>query len=181
MDNDFKIAGERLYLKPLAEKDITTDYLNGFCDDEVTAYLEVNGRSLTKESVLEYIENGRTSGNYFMFAIYLAHPEKNIGNLKIGPIDKKHGTSDLVTVIWDRSEWGKGLATEAIRLGNELAFHHFGIRKLSGGMYSGNIGSINAYTRAGWIIEGRLKDHYLVNDRPEDRVIVSCFPSSSEK
>ena len=84
-------------------------------------------------------------------------------------------TSDLVTVIWDEEYWGKGLATESIKLGNKLAFEKYNIRKLTGGMYSSNIGSVKAYTKAGWIIEATHQNHYIVNGKLEDKIIVSCF------
>jgi RimJ/RimL family protein N-acetyltransferase len=140
----------------------------------------VDGKSLTIQAVIDYIKSGRDSNKYFMYAICLKGSAKHIGNLKVGPIDCKHSVSDLVTVIGDRSEWGKGYATEAIKLGNKLAFEHHNIRKLSGGMYASNGGSIKAYTNAGWIVEGRLFNHYIVDGKYEDRVIVSCFNPSFE-
>jgi RimJ/RimL family protein N-acetyltransferase len=46
-------------------------------------------------------------------------------------------------------------------------------------MYANNKASIGAYLKAGWVIEGILKDHYLVDDLPMDRVLVACFPGNS--
>jgi len=166
---------ERVFLRPLETTDINENYLSGFKDEEVTKFLGVDGKSLTKEEVIRYINEGKNSKSYFMHAICLKENNKHIGNLKIGPIDYKHGISDLVTVIWDRTQWGKGLASEAIRLGINLAFEKFNIRKLSAGIYSDNVGSIKAYTNAGFIIEGTLKDHYMLKEKYQDRVMVSCF------
>ena len=45
-------------------------------------------------------------------------------------------------------------------------------------MYYDNIPSVKAYLRAGWIIEGVLKDHFLYEDKPQDRVLVACFNPS---
>ena len=42
-------------------------------------------------------------------------------------------------------------------------------------MYQSNIPSIKGYTRAGWIIEGRLKSQFLVNGKSEDRILVGCY------
>ena len=67
------------------------------------------------------------------------------------------------------------MAAEAIKLGNQLAFSVYDIRKLYGGMYESNVASIKAYLRAGWLIEGRLKGFYQVDGRNEDRVLVGCF------
>lgn len=164
----------RVFLRELTNEDVTENYLKGFQNANVTEFLEVDGSRLTINDVISYIDSGRASGKYFMYAV-CTNEGKHIGNLKVGPIDYNHMTSDLVTVIWDEAYWGQGLATESIKLGNKLAFEKHNIRKLTGGMYSSNIGSIKAYTNAGWIIEGTLQNHYQVNGKLEDRVIVSCF------
>jgi len=165
----------KIFLRELTEFDITDNYLTGFKDDDVLAFLEVDGKNLTKESVLEYINYGLKTDSYFMYAVCLTETNKHIGNLKVGPINKKHMLSDLITVIWDKDQWGKGLATIAIKLGNKLAFDKHNIRKLTGGIYENNIGSIKAYTKAGWFVEGKLQNHYMENGKLLDRVIVSCF------
>lgn len=166
---------ERVFLRSLEITDINENYLSWFKDEEVTKFLEVDGKSLTKEEVIRYINEGKNSKSYFMYAICIKENNKHIGNLKIGPINYKHGISDFITVIGDRTQWGKGLASEAIRLGIKLAFEKFNIRKLSAGVYSDNVGSIKAYTNAGFIIEGTLKDHYVFKGKYQDRVMVSCF------
>lgn len=166
---------ERVFLRSLETTDINENYLSWFKDEEVTKFLEVDGKSLTKEEVIRYINEGKNSKSYFMYAICIKENNKHIGNLKIGPINYKHGISDFITVIGDRAQWGKGLASEAIRLGIKLAFEKFNIRKLSAGVYSDNVGSIKAYTNAGFIIEGTLKDHYVFKGKYQDRVMVSCF------
>jgi len=167
-----------LYLRPLVEKDITINYLTHFKNEDVLAFLEVTQSELTKESVISYFKSGIKSKTFYMYAVCLTENEEHIGNVKIGPIDKKHSISDLVTVIWNKKYWGKGFASEAIKVGNKLAFEEHNIRKLSGGMYSDNLGSIKAYKKAGWIIEATLQNHYFRNGKLQDRVIVSCFNPS---
>jgi len=165
----------KVFLRSLEEGDVNENYLSWFKDKEVTKFLRVDGDSLTLETVRDYIKHGSDTKSYFMYAICLKENNKHIGNLKIGPIDYKHAYSDLVTVIGDRTQWGKGLATEAVQLGIKLAFEKYNIRKLSAGIISGNIGSIKAYTNAGFRIEGTLKDQYVVNNEYQDRVMVGCF------
>lgn len=168
-----EFCSERLYLRELVEADINDNYLNWFKDEKVISFLEA--KNLTRESVLEYMNYGITTGTYFMYAICDKQNDKHIGNVKVGNIDLKHNISDLVTVIGDTNYWGKGLGTEIIKLGNQVAFEKHNIRKLTGGMYEDNIGSIKAYTRAGWVIEARFVGHYQLNGKIMDRVAVSCF------
>jgi ribosomal-protein-alanine N-acetyltransferase len=164
----------RLFLRELVHADVNEDYLGWFRNNEVTSFLEVDGNSLTVKNVTDYIDEGNRTGSYKMFAICLSDGNKHIGNLKVGPINKKHAVADLVCVIGDRSYWGMGLATEAIALGNQLAFDQFDIRKLHGQIYADNIGSVKAYCKAGWIVEGVIQGRYWVNGEPMDQILVSC-------
>jgi ribosomal-protein-alanine N-acetyltransferase len=99
---------KRVYLRELTHDDINDNYLSWFRNNEVTSFLEVDGNSLTYQMVSDYIDEGRNNGSYFMYAICLAENDLHIGNLKIGPINHKHRVADLVCVIGDRSQWGKG-------------------------------------------------------------------------
>lgn len=165
----------RVYLRSLRKTDINNEYLDWFNESQVTQFLEIKRKDISKKIVIDYIETGRKTKTYFMYAICLTENKKHIGNLKIGPIIHKHKISDLVTVIGDKNYWGQGLASEAIKLGIELAFKKHKIRKLSAGIYSGNIGSIKAYKKAGFVIEGRLKDQFMKNKTFYDKILVGCF------
>jgi len=177
MENDEQdkiiAKGKRICLRDLVENDVTDRYLSWFRDSEVTEFLEA--RNLTRKDVIDYIRAGKETATYYMFAICLNESGLHVGNLKVGPINQKHMLSDLVTVIGDKNYWGRGLGEEAIALGNKVAFLQYNIRKLCGGMYSDNIRSIKAYTKAGWVIEAVLQGHYLLDNKVMDRVCVACF------
>ncbi|WP_018336203.1 GNAT family N-acetyltransferase [Butyricimonas synergistica] len=170
-----RIAGERLYIKEIEIEELTDPVMAWFSDSELMKYYTNSRRVITKDTLVASIERGKRDGDTFTYGIYDIERELLIGTLKLGPINKIHKTSDLATLIGDRSFLGKGLAPEAIRLGVELAFSVYDLRKLYGGMYASNVASIKAYCRAGWLIEGRLKGFYQVEGRNEDRVLVGCF------
>lgn len=165
--------GGRIFLRRLTAEDVSQDYIDWFEDATVTEFLD--SRRLTPESVIDYIESGAAAKLHYMYGIFDRKSGRHIGNLKVGPIQWNHLVSDLVCVIGAREFWGKGLAKEAIRLGNRVAFDTHGMRKVSGGIASGNIGSIKAYTGADWVIEATMRGHHLINGEAQDRVVVSCF------
>ena len=167
------VQGKRIYLRPLAHEDVTDAYLEWFRDGDVTDHLVA--KNLKKEECIAYMDEGRSSGLYYMYAIVWNENNLHIGNVKVGPINLLDRVSDLVTVVGDKNYWGKAIGTEAIILGNKLAFEKYDIRKLSGGMFASNIKSILAYQKAGWVVEGRLQGHNLHDGKVEDRVLVSCF------
>ena len=57
-------------------------------------------------------------------------------------------------MIGDRFMWGKGYATEAIQLTSEYAFNYLKLLKLNAVCYESNVGSILAFLKASYTIEG---------------------------
>jgi len=166
---------KKVFLRKIKESDINKNYIQKFQEEKVFHFLDTDVKNFTKKIVIDYIKHGEKTKEYFMYAVCDSENKKHIGNVKIGSINYRDMTSDLVTVIFDKTYWGKGIATEAIILGNEIAFDQYNIRKLCGGMYDNNIGSIKAYMKAGWIIEGVLPNHYIHHGKLRHRVCVSCY------
>lgn len=166
---------ERLFMRKLNPEDVSTEMSLWFADNELMRYYTNSKKVITIESIKNSIIEGANNGTLFTYGIFFKENTKLIGTIKIGPINLHHKISDLVVLIGDIDYHGKGLAIEAIKLGNQIAFDEYDIRKLFGGMYESNTSSIKAYTRAGWVIEGKLKGHYLVDEQPQDRILVGCF------
>ncbi|MCB0744717.1 MAG: GNAT family N-acetyltransferase [Ignavibacteriae bacterium] len=170
-----KIASNRLHLIEFNKSVLTDRIMSWFDNPDLMRYYTNSKRKITKEILINSIELGKKNEDNYTFFIVYSQTDTIIGTIKLGPINKIHKISDLVTLIGERGDYGKGIGTEAIELGNKLAFDVYDIRKLFGGMYASNIASIKAYTRAGWIVEGILKSHYLNNNKSEDRILVGCF------
>jgi [ribosomal protein S5]-alanine N-acetyltransferase len=173
--NNNKFETERIFIQEISVEDIDDQVMSWFKDEELMRFYTSSKKEITKNDLIASIEAGRKDENLITFGLFTKENNRLIGTLKLGPVHKIHKTSDLVILIGDRNYLGKGLAVEAIQLGNKVAFEKFDIRRLQGGMYVSNIPSIKAYTRAGWIIEGRLKGYYQVDGHNEDRILVSCL------
>ena len=165
----------RITIIPLEEKHITNRYLDWFNSDKVIQFSGAGKKHLTKDNVLEYINKGIKTEQYYMYAIIHTENNLHIGNIKIGVIDKVNNISDLATIIGDTEYWGKGLATEAKILGQNFAFEKFNFRKLSGTILADNIGSLKAYQKAGWVQERLLKSQITIGVIHHDQIIISKF------
>ena len=170
-----EIKGQSIYLREISPDDITDKVMLWFEDKDLMKFYTNSRVSITKEVLIKSIDDGNKIGNLYTLGIFHIEDDCIIGTIKLGPINYNHMTSDLATLIGERSYLGKGLASDAINLGSQLAFSYLKIRKLYSGMYISNISSIKAYRRAGWLVEGRLKGQFLVNDINEDRLLVACF------
>ncbi len=166
---------DNVYLRPLVEDDFGDRYLSWFRDREITRFLFA--RNITREDAVKHLRDGKETENWYMYAICEVAGGRHIGNIKIGPIDKRNQVSDLITIIGERDVWGKGYAREAIRLAMDIAFKQLGIRKLSASIDLHNVGSVKAYIAAGFFVEASLKDQYRDEATGElsDKVFVSCF------
>ena len=161
-------------LRPMTENDVDAEYVSWFNNsDGHLDFYTGSGRIYDREVILEDLNKGIETKRWFYHIIECEG--KKIGNVKIGPIDLNNKTSDLVCFIGNRSYLGKGLASKAISIANEIAFKKYDIRRLHGGMYSSNIPSIKAYLRAGWIVEANLVGYYWTEGKSVDRVSVACF------
>ena len=158
-----------IYIRLLSKDDVTERYLSWFKDDLVTKFLDA--RNLSKEDVLNYIQNGHKTGSYYIYAICLRHNDLHIGNIKIGPIKRNDGISDLVTVVGDNSYWGKGVARYAIMHAIDIGFKQGGIRKFIASINSLNTSSVKAYTGAGLKVEAIIKNYFY--NKIENKIIIS--------
>lgn len=162
-------------LRPLVLSDIDDEYCDWYKNnDGHLNFFTGSGRVFSRETLINDFKDGLGSCKWFYYVIESCSGDK-IGNVKIGPIDIKNKTSDLVCLIGNRNYLGKGMASKAISIANLIAFDVHDIRRLQGGMYASNVSSIKAYTRASWFIEGVFVGYYLLNGLVEDRVCVACL------
>lgn len=164
-----KLRLERLIAAALDDR-IVRFYEN---HDGHLRYFSGSGRSFSRDDLIQDIERGEERGDLFYYA-FLAD-DKPIGTVKIGPIDRRNLTSDLVTLIGDRDYLGRGLGAEAVRLGTALAFDELGLRRLHSGVYEANQASVRAYIKGGWFVEARMRGFYLVDGKPMDRIAIACL------
>jgi RimJ/RimL family protein N-acetyltransferase len=149
-------------------------------DPEVVRYLESRFSEQSIESLQSFISSNASRPDTLLVAVVDGSSGRHVGNVKVGPLSPHHGTADLGLIIGDRSVWGQGYGTEAIRLATPLAFSQLGARKLTASCYSGNLGSAAAFRRAGWDEEGVRPGMYLDDDgEVHDQIMFGTWPSRS--
>ena len=168
------MSNNQIYLKELDLDNFNDEYVSSHKEEHAVFYSRSH-RIFTKENLIDEFLRGKENKTIYHYGIFFSENNKLIGVIKLGIINWTNQSSDMITFIGDKNYLGKGLAIEAIKLGNEIAFETHGLKKLYGGMYRDNVGSVKAYLKANWIIEGILKDHYLVDGKPQDRILVACF------
>ena len=159
--NNIRIEGERIYLRPMALSDAQRHYVTWLNDREVNQYLESRFEKHTLVSLRKYIKKVLVDHDSIFLAIVRKDKNQHIGNIKVGPIDWHHLRGDIGIMIGDKKSWGRGFATEAIKLVSRYCFNELKLHKLTAGAYDANAGSIKAFLKAGFIKEAKLPEHFI--------------------
>jgi RimJ/RimL family protein N-acetyltransferase len=162
-----RINGEHVTLAP-PQLDYVENYLRWFADTAVTRYTEPR-HPLSREQWRQFLEQTATNPSVVLWSILVG--ERHIGNTEIQGIDWRSRTAMSGTLIGERDCWGKGYATEAVRLKAAYAFEELGLETLTNRVCGPNEGSRRAvmkagYREVGWMrravyLEGRFHDVWL--------------------
>lgn len=171
------LKGERLYLRKLTRADVSQEYVNWLNDPEINQYLETRFHEQTLEAVEQFVKDKEGSTSEHLFGIFLNDDDKHIGNIKLGPINEYHSFAPISLFIGDKTSWGNGYATEAIRLIVNYGFGQLGLEKLEAGCYESNIGSRRAFEKCGFLVEGVLRGQRTVPDGRESDIVLGILRS----
>ena len=171
MKAKIRIEGKRIFLKSLGEENATDDYCGWLNDREVNVYLET--RKTTVEELKEYIREKNESENALFLGMFLKENSRHIGNIKLEPIDFEKKTAVLGILLGDKSCWGQGIGTEAVKLLLRHAFEELGLQEVSLGVLSENKPAIRVYEKSGMRIDKVKKKSKRHGSRYFDQVLMS--------
>lgn len=157
------LYSQRLFFRPLCAGDATQQYAEWLNDPEVNRYLETRHSEQTIESCKLYVSESNEDENCHLFGMFTADTQEHIGNIKIGFINRNYMTGQLSLFIGDKSQWGKGYATEAVAALTRHAFEELQLERVEAGCYEENFGSLKAFLKAGYSVEGFARKHVVVN------------------
>lgn len=157
------LKSKNLIYKPLSIDHLSNDYVEWMNDDDVNRFLESgNNYDLNKlENYLKEVEKKEI----LFWAIHLKKNNIHIGNIKIDPINKRHGIGEYGILIGRKSEWGKGYAKEASNFIIKFCFDKINLRKITLGVVKDNKGALELYKKIGFDIEGEFIKHGLYNNK----------------
>ncbi len=154
------LDGGRIYLRGVRPSDVNEAYYRWMNDPEVTGYLESRFCPNSMEGLRDYVTSKLGDRDNIFLAIVVKEGDRHIGNIKLGPINWVHRFADIGLMIGEKDCWGKGYATEAIRLVVDYAFRELNLHKLTAGCYDLNEGSVKAFKKVGFEVEGVRKKYF---------------------
>ena len=107
------------------------------------------------------------------FAIETLDGRAHIGNVWLWDIDRRHRKAELRVVVGDRGARGQGLGAEAIDRLCRHAFDTLGLHRVYAYVLDINPSARRAFERAGFTLEGTLRDDRWAVDRFIDTYLLA--------
>jgi [ribosomal protein S5]-alanine N-acetyltransferase len=142
---------------PFRREHVSTRYLEWLNDAEVNRYSRRRFVRTSKEDALRFLLSLESTNQ--MMAITLKANGEHIGNLQLGPLDLEESHGEVRILIGEKSQWGKGYATQAIHGACCYYFQALGLHRVEA--MSCNPGFIRAVLRLGWKEEGCMRERFL--------------------
>ena len=92
------------------------------------------------------------------FAIECGADACHIGNVWLADIDRRHRKAEVRVIIGERERLGHGVGSRALDLMARHAFDTMGLHRVYAYVLAFNARACRAFEKAGFIIEGTLRD-----------------------
>ena len=136
-------------------------------DPEVVKYTHHTAGEATAGKELQFIEDCQNNGDLLMAIMLDSVP---IGTILVSNYHPVNKTATVSIMIGEKQHWGKGCATEAVKLMVDLTFTTTDINRIEVGMAAENPGSVAVFEKNGFASEwtetekvfccGRFMDAY---------------------
>ena len=171
------LAGGRIRLRWLTQADVPALFAI-FGDPDVTRYWAtpaLRDEDAAAELLAEIHENVRIRKG-FQWGIARLTDDRVIGTTTLYAPDFTNQRCEIGFAL-ARECWGKGYASEALRLVLAYAFDVLGFRRIEADVDPRNSSSLRALERLGFVREGYLRERYNVNGEIQDSVYLGLLRS----
>ncbi len=143
-------------------------------DKSIVKYSEQRHRKHTVASQWDYIKSFDQVRNHFWeISNNDGSYDMPIGSITAN-IDTHNSVADVGILIGDKAQWGRGLGTESWQKVCDWLLDH-NVRKIEAGTMASNKGMLKIFFNTHMQVEGIRYRHFLLNGKPEDKIMVGRF------
>lgn len=171
------IVGEKVRLRPI-ERDDLPRYVRWFADPEVRRHLGIYlPFSLAQEEQWFESLQGRLERQEALVLAVETAEGVHIGNIGLNRINWKDRHAELGIAIGEKTFWGQGYGTDAVRALLGLAFHEMNLHRVFLRVDVDNVRGIRCYEKAGFQREGVFRDVVFKDGAYCDQYAMSILES----
>jgi RimJ/RimL family protein N-acetyltransferase len=167
--NPTLIEGETIDLRRHRPGNLPT-ILRWYADPELARLTRYSLRPMPQDEVERFFQSRLLSSESVAYGIHIKASGRLIGLTTFSALDPDNGSVLFHITIGETDAWGHGYGTEAARLMLELAFERIGLHRVGLSVFAFNERAIRSYQKAGFRVEGRLREAIVRDGRHWDEI-----------
>ena len=168
------IRGERVLLRrPRADDGPAVR--RWYTDPELARLTRYQTRPMSDAEIDLFFRSRLLATDALAYVILELPAERLIGFTTFSALDPDNGSVMFHITIGERDAWGRGLGTETTRLMLAHAFERLGLHRVGLTVFSFNERAIRAYEKAGFRVEGRLRETVMRDGRFWDELVMAVL------
>ena len=144
--------------------------LRWYADPELARLTRYSMRPMPHEEVERFFQSRLLSSESVAYGIHIKASGRLIGLTTFSALDPDNGSVLFHITIGETDAWGHGYGTETARLMLELAFGRIGLHRVGLSVFAFNERAIRSYQKAGFQVEGRLREAIARDGRYWDEI-----------
>ncbi|MBN6888976.1 [ribosomal protein S5]-alanine N-acetyltransferase [Cytobacillus horneckiae] len=174
------IKGENIYIRPLTINDVNQLHL---FQTENAGFFEKYAMERTEQfytldyqsSLINKWENDAETDGEYHFGIFKMNQHQLVGKINLFQVLRGSLQSAFIGYFLDKSQNGKGYATEAVKLITLFAFDTLKLHRIEAGVMPSNPASIRVLEKAGYHKEGIAVKNVRINGKWEDHQVLAII------
>lgn len=163
------IEGRRIVLRRHRMENLE-QVVRWYQDPELARLTRYQLRPMTRDEVERFFHSRLVSPDSVAYAIHERGTDRFIGITTFSAVDGDNGSALFHITIGERDAWGRGFGTETTQLMLAHAFERLGLHRIGLSVFEFNERAIRSYEKAGFRVEGRLREAILRDGRYWDEV-----------
>lgn len=163
------IEGRRVTLRRHRPENLR-QVLRWYRDPELARLTRYQTQPMPREEVERFFHARLLAPDSVAYAIHIRATDRLIGLTTFSSLDADNGSVLFHITIGEPDAWGQGYGTETAELMLEHAFERLGLHRVGLSVFAFNERAIRSYEKAGFHIEGRLRESIQRDGRYWDEI-----------
>ena len=164
----------RIYLRALEPDDYKTS-IKWRKDDEIWGMVGSPKYFVSEAYEKKWVEDAIFNSRDIKLAVCLKDSDTYIGNVYTTDIDMINRSCTTGVLIGEHAYWGKGYATEAMKLLLDYVFNERNLNRAQALVVESNAASLKMHQKVGYKVEGKLRQSVYKNGKYRDLILLSVL------
>jgi UDP-4-amino-4,6-dideoxy-N-acetyl-beta-L-altrosamine N-acetyltransferase len=171
---DYGVIGVKVFLKVLEEKDLESVF-RWKNNVELARLVKAHPLPVALYEMGDWFKRNQSDKNQILWGIYDNHSSKLLGIVRLMFINWISKNAEFGIFIGEKNNTGKGIGKEALGLVLNYAFNDINLHRVHLKVNESNTTAIRLYTACGFKKEGVFREHFYMNGKYENVLLMGLL------